>query len=240
MNSEIVARLLAINREFYSQFASAFSETRSSAQTRLDRIVAYIGEAGKVLDIGCGNGRLAERLEREGKRLAYVGVDASPELIAIASARKPHLRNVAAEFLIADITKTNWSAAFSAASFDIAIALAVLHHVPSFDLRAQVLREVHTVLKPNSRLVLSNWAFDRNERQRKRIIAWQAVDLRAQDVEEGDALLVWKRGGAGYRYCHLITKDEMARLAIASGFEVVKQFYADAELNLYSVLRKIT
>lgn len=240
MHPQIVQQLVAINREFYTTFASAFSETRSSAQTRLDRIVAYIGDAGKVLDIGCGNGRLAERLEREGKKLAYFGVDASPNLIAIASARKRDLHHVAAEFFVGDITQPNWHTHFERASFDVAVALAVLHHVPSFALRAAVLRDIHALLKPDSRLILSNWAFDRNERQRRRIVSWQSAGLDARELEEGDALLVWKRGGAGYRYCHLITKEEMVRLAEASGFEIVKQFYADAELNLYSVLRKLT
>ena len=236
MDEQLVKRLIAINQKFYSEFASAFSETRSSAQTRLDRIVAYIGDAGKVLDICCGNGRLAERLEREGKRASYVGVDASAQLIAIASARQGHLRNVAVDFFVADITQANWSLPFANASFDIALALAVLHHIPSFDLRCAVLRDIHALLKPGARLILTNWAFDRNDRQRKRIVAWSSAGLDESTLEPGDALLAWKRGGVGYRYCHLITKEEMIRMAEAGGFQVVKQYYADAELNLYSVL----
>jgi tRNA (uracil-5-)-methyltransferase TRM9 len=240
MDKPLVERLIAINQKFYSEFASAFSETRSSVQTRLDRIVAYIGNAGKVLDIGCGNGRLAERLEREGKRTSYVGVDASPQLIAIASARKMQLRNVAADFFVADITQASWSLPFADASFDIAIALAVLHHIPSFDLRCAVLRDIHVLLKPGARLILTNWAFDRNERQRKRIVAWSSAGFDERDLEPGDALLAWKRGGVGYRYCHLIVKEEMTQMAEASGFQAVKQYYADAELNLYTVLRKLS
>ncbi len=236
MDQLLVGRLIAINRDFYSKFAAAFSETRSSAQTRLDRIVAYIGAAGKVLDIGCGNGRLAERLDREGKRLTYVGVDASPELGALASARKPRFRNVSAEFHVGDITQPAWSLPFANAEFDIAAALAVLHHVPSFDLRCAVLRDIRALLKPSSRLILSNWQFDRNERQHKRMVAWESAGFDARALEPGDALLAWKRGGVGYRFCHLITKEEMARLAEASGLAVVKQYYADADLNLYSVL----
>jgi len=240
MNPQVIQQLIAINREFYIQFASAFSETRSSAQTRLDRIVAYIGDAGKVLDIGCGNGRLAERLDREGKHLTYVGVDASPELVAIASARKSQLRTVVAEMCVGDITQPSWtqSAPIAQGEFDIAIALAVLHHVPSFDLRVAVLRDIHALLKPGSRLILSNWQFDRNERQRKRVVPWQSAGFDERDLEQGDALLAWKRGGVGYRFCHLITKEEMILLAEASGLQVVKQYYADADLNLYSVLRK--
>jgi tRNA (uracil-5-)-methyltransferase TRM9 len=239
MDEQLVRQLIAINQKFYSEFASAFSETRSSVQTRLDRIVAYIGDAGKVLDIGCGNGRLAERLEREGKRVSYVGVDASPQLIAIASARKTQLRIIAADFFVGDITQSSWSLPFADASFGIAIALAVLHHIPSFDLRVAVLRDIHALLKPGARLILTNWAFDRNERQRKRIVAWSDAGFDERALEPGDALLAWKRGGVGYRYCHLITKEEMIRMAEVSGFEVVKQYYADAELNLYSVLRRV-
>ena len=238
MDRQLIDQLIAINREFYTKFASAFSETRSCAQTRLDRIVAYIGDAGKALDIGCGNGRLAERLDREGKPIQYVGVDASADLIAIASTRKLNLKNVAAEFYVGDITQPNWNAPFADGKFDIAVALAVLHHVPSFDLRCAVLRDIYALLKPNSRLILSNWQFDRNERQRKRIVDWQSAGFDEKNLEEGDALLAWKRGGVGYRFCHLISKEEVLRLAEASGFQVIKQYDADADLNLYSVLKK--
>lgn len=237
MDEQIVRQLIDINKKFYSEFASAFSETRSSAQTRLDRIVAYIGDAGKILDVGCGNGRLAERLEREGKRARYVGVDASPQMITIALARKMRLHHIVADFFVADITQPNWNASFAHEPFEIAIALAVLHHIPSFALRARVLSDLRALLAPGARLVLTNWAFDRNERQRKRIVAWSLVGVDERALEPGDALLVWQRGGVGYRYCHLITPDEMQRLAEQSGFQVVKQYYADADLNLYSVLR---
>lgn len=237
MTPEIIQQLIAINREFYTKFASSFSETRSSAQTRLDRIVAYIGDAGKVLDIGCGNGRLAERLDHEGKHLVYVGVDASPALAAIAAARQARWQNIAAEIYVGDITQPGWRRAFANGEFDIALALAVLHHVPSFDLRVAVLRDICALLKPGSRLILSNWQFERNARQRKRIVAWQSAGFNENDLEQGDALLAWKRGGVGYRFCHMITKDEVLRLADASGLQVVKQYYADADLNLYSVLR---
>ena len=239
MDTQIVNQLLAINRKFYAEFARAFSETRSSAQTRLDRIVAYIGDDVKVLDVGCGNGRLAERLEKEGRRARYVGVDGSPDLIAIASARNARLHRVAAEFSVVDITSPDWNAALPAASFDIAVALAVLHHVPGFDLRSQVLRDVCALLKPGGTFIMTNWHFERNERLRKKIVPWQNAGIDERELEPGDALLTWERGGVGYRYCHLITQAEIARLAAESGFTVVKQFYADADLNLYSVLRKL-
>ncbi len=237
MNAQIVDQLVSINRKFYSDFAHAFSETRSSAQTRLDRIVAYIGDDVKVLDIGCGNGRLAERLDREGRHLQYVGVDGSPELVKIAETHKLLLRQVDASFFVLDITSPHWAENL-AAPFDIVVILAVLHHIPSYALRLGVLRAISDLLRPGGTLIMTNWQFDRVERQRKRIVPWDVVGIAEQDLEAGDALLAWKRGGVGYRYCHLITKSEVRQMAESCGLEVVKQFYADADLNLYSILKR--
>ena len=238
MDTQVVQQLLAINRKFYSEFARPFSETRSSAQTRLDRIVAYIGDGVKLLDVGCGNGRLAERLEKQGKSVDYYGVDGSSELIAIAQASKTSLRRVAAEFSVADISSPNWTARLPADSFDIAVALAVLHHVPSFELRCQLFCDLRALVKPGGTFVMTNWHFERNERLRKKIVPWRQIGLDESQLEPGDALMTWERGGVGYRYCHLLTIAEVLHIAEQSGFQVVKQFYADADLNLYSVLRR--
>ena len=86
MDGELVKRLLALNREFYSEFAIGFSKTRSSEGVNLKPIMPYLSHGIKALDIGCGNGRLAERLDREGYELTYVGIDATAELIEIAGA----------------------------------------------------------------------------------------------------------------------------------------------------------
>jgi len=63
------------------------------------------------------------------------------------------------------------------------------------------------------------------------------VDQR--DLERGDYLLDWRRGGVGYRYCHLVGEEEVAALAAGAGLELVESFYADGRegnLNLYAVL----
>ncbi len=238
MDQNLVKRLTALNQNFYSQFAHAFSETRSSAQTRLERVVALIGDETRVLDVGCGNGRLAERLDHEWRRVTYVGVDASSELIGIATARNAHVHQVSAEFRVSDLTQPGWSAAFAPASFDVIVMLAVLHHVPGYAARAAVMRDLAALLKPGGTLLMTNWQFERNDRQRKRIVAWSQVAIDERELEPGDALLAWRRGGVGYRYCHLVTKAEVMQLAEQAGLQVIKQFFADTDLNLYSILEK--
>ncbi len=240
VNPQLVKQLAEINRTFYAQFAAAFSETRPSRSARLDRILAYIPNGARVLDMGCGNGRLAERLDREGRHLLYTGVDAAVELIAIANARRGQLRHVRSEFRVADVMAPDWQRDLPNSPFDVAVALAVFHHIPSFDARLAVLRDLNAILHVGGTFVMTNWHFERNERLRKKIVSWDKAGIDARAVEPGDALLDWKHGGTGYRYCHLLTQPEVQDLAAQSKFQVVEQFYADADMNLYSVLRKTT
>ncbi len=238
MKTELVKQLVALNESFYSEFAHSFSETRSSASGRLDRVLTYIPSGARVLDVGCGNGRLVERLEREGRSVTYVGVDAVPELVSIAEQRRALLRLSTAEFRVADITAPGWNRDVPYAPFDVVVALAVLHHIPGHERRAELLRDVHAILRAGGTFVMTNWHFARNERMRKKMVGWETVGIDERELEPGDALLHWKRGGTGYRYCHLLTQAEVKGLAAASGFRVTDQFYADADLNLYSVLKK--
>jgi hypothetical protein len=83
---------------------------------------------------------------------------------------------------------------------------------------------------------MTNWKFDANDRLKQKIVPWSRVGVDEPSLEPGDALIAWKRGGAGYRYVHLIAPEEMERMAREAGFKIEKQFYADAGMNLYSVL----
>ena len=229
-------RLREVNREFYSRFAGDFSAARPAARVNVEPIMPYLADGVKVLDAGCGNGRTAARLDECGYRLRYWGVDESEALLQLA--RGASLHSVRAEFVRADITAPGWPDLLRAeAPFDLALALAVLHHVPSFALRAQVLRALRTLLRAGGTLVLSDWQFASSERLRGKVVPWSAVGLDARDVEAGDALLNWKRGGEGIRYVHWVSREEVVALAADSGFALSTQFEAAAGLDLYSVLR---
>lgn len=267
VDAELVKRLLELNRKFYSRFSAEFSASRASERLNIEPFQKYLANEIHLLDAGCGNGRLAETLERAGYALDYVGVDASPELIALAEKQRGALKRIRANFRVLDLTAPRWSESLrDAAPFDVIIALAVLHHIPSFELRGQVLREIHALLKPNGIFIMSNWQFLNNERLRKKIVPWEKLEignwkLEVGDgrpetdsrqlitdnwslitddwgLETGDYLLDWKRGGVGYRYVHLLDQAEVQRLAHASGFQVVEQFLADADLNLFGILTR--
>ncbi len=237
MDAETVKTLLRINRDFYSKFSGEFSGSRSGERLNLDPLHPYLRDNLHLLDVGCGNGRLAEALELWEYKLDYVGIDGSAELVSLARQRSASLKRIKPRFLVADLTVRGWSAEPGQAQpFDLIVSLAVLHHIPSFALRAQVLNEIRSLLRQGGTFVMSNWQFLNDERLRKKVVDWEKVKIAAERLERDDYLLDWKRGGTGYRYVHLLGENEVERLAQESGFTVSRQFLADNDLNLYSIL----
>jgi len=251
MKPELIDRLNQINRTFYSTFATSFSETRESAR-ELEVILPYIANGARVLDLGCGNGRVAKLVARHRRDVEYVGVDASEEQISNFKSQISRDDRLNTTFVVADITQLEWidSLPLSGALFptgeglgmrvfDCVLLLAVLHHIPGNDVRARILRQARDLLAPQGRIVVSTWQFMDNERMRKKIVPWSFAGIDERELEPGDALLNWKRGGVGLRYCHWIGEDELRALAAQAGLSVVETFRAggkEGNLSLYAVL----
>lgn len=92
----------------------------------------------RVLDVGCGTGRLTAEIARAGA--AVTGIDSSPEMIAQARANYPAL-----DFFVADVTTLAYCE-----EFDAVFSNAALHWVK--DARAGA-RAMARALKPQGRLV---------------------------------------------------------------------------------------
>ena len=240
MRSELIERLNQINREFYSTFATSFSETRESAR-ELEVILPYIAEGARVLDLGCGNGRVAKLVARHRRGVAYLGVDSSADLVARCKMQDVGRKLQEAEFLVADMVEPDWTRKLTGASFDCILLLAVLHHIPGRDVRARILRQARELLAPQGRVIVSTWQFMDNERMHKKIVPWSVLGIDERELEPGDALLNWKRGGVGLRYCHWIGEDELHTLAAQAGLKVMETFRAggrERNLSLYAILSK--
>jgi 2-polyprenyl-3-methyl-5-hydroxy-6-metoxy-1,4-benzoquinol methylase len=232
VREEVAAQLLRLNSEFYQSLAGPFGQTRARLQPGVLRAMRGLGLGAAVLDLGCGPGTLAQELARRGHHGGYLGVDASEALLAQAMARAlpPEFR-----FLHADITQPNWLDDVSR-GFDVIFAFAVLHHIPREVRRLQLVRHLRSLLRVGGAVTLSTWDFLASERMRDRIQPWERVGLTAQDVDPGDHLIDWRRGGTGLRYVHHFDEDELRRLAAEAGFEVREVWRSDGEggrLGLY-------
>ena len=242
MDRTTAERLLALNRAFYAAFARPFAASRPVSDPALICILPHIPHRASVLDVGCGNGRLAALLDRERPGVTYVGVDAVPELIEEARVQTQRLAAISVDFCVADVARPGWGGALPNAPFDCAAALAVLHHIPGFDTRLGVMREIAGLLGPGGCLIVSTWQFLDSPRLRRKVVDWAEVGIADAALEPGDYLLDWKREGRGLRYCHLVEGPEVGHLAAGSGLRVRETFRAggrEGNLSLFAILDKV-
>jgi len=238
MNSATAQRLIELNRDFYHHFGADFSDTRQRLQPGVTRLVDSLSGDESILDLGCGNGELARALARRGHSGTYLGLDFSLPLLADASDIPT---GFPASFREADLTSPSWVLNVERSTFNVITCFAAIHHLPSRELRLQFFQTIHPLLAPHGRFLLSTWQFLTSDKLRARLQLWERIGLTAADVDEGDHLLDWKRGGEGLRYVHQYSEEELSSLADECGFEVVDTFYSDGEggrLGLYQEWKK--
>jgi tRNA (uracil-5-)-methyltransferase TRM9 len=237
MRSEVARQLLEVNRNFYESFADDFSATRLRIQSGVMRITAGIPEDARIFDLGCGNGNLAVELGKQGFYGQYLGLDQS---VGLTNYARSHELDFAI-FQQADLTSNDWDVDLPDQSFDILLCFATIHHIPSLELRVRFLEKVRRLIRDDGQLIFSTWQFLNSPRLAERVQPWERVGLSIADVDEGDYLMDWKRGGDGLRYVHVYSPEELYELAQVSGFRVEDQFSSDGstgDLGLYMVWGK--
>jgi SAM-dependent methyltransferase len=235
MRDEVARRLATLNREFYDAFADAFAGSRGRTEPGLERALARVEPGSRVLDVGCGHGRVATLLP---SGTHYVGLDFSPEMLALAEEKAAGRPSVHSDFVAADLLDPHWERRIDG-TFDWIVFRAVLHHVPGYANRLRILRQAARLLAPGGHILLANWQFLRLERLRRRLQPWEEAGLLEADVEAGDYLLDWRRQGRGLRYVHLVDEVETLRLAQEADLKVEALFSADGrndDLTLYAIL----
>jgi arsenite methyltransferase len=131
-----------------------------------EALAASPGE--RVLDVGCGPGFYAEELLGEvGPEGSVVGIDASPDMLAVAARRCADHAN--AEFREGDAT----ALPVEAADFDAALCVQVLEYVAD---PTAALAQMRRALRPGGRVVV--WDVD-----------WGTVSWHSEDPERMDRVL---------------------------------------------------
>ena len=236
MKSETAQKILTLNHQFYQSFAGEFSETRERLQPGVQKLLQTFPPGAKILDLGCGNGELARELTRSGFSGTYLGTDFSANLLEEAVRKLSDQEQV--NFLELDLTEPEWNKILMGEGFDLVLCFAALHHIPSHPIRLSVCHNIRRLIRTTGQLLISNWQFLKSERLRKRIIPWKEADLLPDDVDEGDFLLDWRRGGTGIRYVHHFSLEELTQLAAESGFNIIKSMDSDGKegnLSVYQV-----
>jgi len=212
MDSLLAKQILNDNKKLWNNIATDFSHTRNYVWEDIRNLADYAKPGMKILDLGCGNGRLYEIFKD--KNVNYIGIDISEKLIRLAQTKYPE-----AQFLVGD----GLDLPFKDNSFDVIYSIAVFHHLPSQRLRIQFLKEARRVLKKDGKIILTVW----NLWQRKyfkllvkssllKLVAKSKLDWR-------DLYIPWQN--KYQRYHHAFTKKELKKLFTKTGFSIERIQY---------------
>jgi ubiquinone/menaquinone biosynthesis C-methylase UbiE len=178
----------------------------------------YFDRPGRLLDLGCGTGRLLLPFARRGFRV--VGIDLSEEMLK-TTRRRAAEADVAVELVRANIVELG---IFRDASFEYAACLfSTLGMVVGREERRRVVAHVYRLLRPGGTFVLhvhNRWFNAWNRPGRAWLVA-NAVRSSLGIEASGDRTMPVHQGVAGLTL-HLFTRAETVRLLRAAGFEVVQ------------------
>jgi tRNA (uracil-5-)-methyltransferase TRM9 len=243
MNEATVRALAAINAAFYRDRAGEFSAVRTAPWPGWERLAPALRDtpgtgAVRVLDVGCGHGRFA-RWAAEAiapRALALWGVDSSEPLLELARRTGPP----GAHWQTVDVIAA--PGALPSGPFDLVALFAVIHGVPSRELRRALLAESAARLAPGGRLVVTIWL--RGDRERS--IDWNSYSSRADmpidctQLEPGDRLIPWGEGTDVVRYFHFFDESELATWTTGLPLVLDERYRADGrggDQNEYFVFR---
>ncbi|MFI8433212.1 class I SAM-dependent methyltransferase [Streptomyces sp. NPDC079020] len=122
---------------------------------------------GRVVDIGCGNGKFIQRLRQDRPDLSLLGLDIAPGILA----------GVPGPVAVADATRLP----LAAGSVDAALALHMLYHVPDIP---QAVRELARVVARDG-LVVASTNSDRDKAELDDL--WQRAAGDVLGIDRGPA-----------------------------------------------------
>jgi SAM-dependent methyltransferase len=229
MNKDKQKEILKIVQQNYEAIAESFDETREKPLwPPLADLLKEVKDGEKILDAGCGNGRLLRALGE--KKIKYVGTDLSENLIKICQEKYPE-----SDFSVADILNLG---VLPELDFDWVFSIAVLHHLPGADLQVAALKQLKNKVRPGGEIVVTVWNMWSEDRFKKMLWKFFLLKLMGRNqMDFGDVLFDWKRNGmASKRYYHAFRKCELKKIVRKAGLKIQK--ITRDRFNYYLRLKK--
>ena len=210
MQGEESRRIVDKIKSDYNLIAKEWDLSRSQPSQIKLNLIRDIEPDTEVLDIGCGNGLMFPYIAEKGA--FYFGLDIAENLIDIAKDRYAgEIEEGRARFVVGEATDLP----VRDGEFDFVISFAVLHHLPSDEMRKKFFEEIQRALRPNGRVKITVWNLF-NEWARDRF----DIGSQLAGKNSGDVTIPWKgtRGEIVNRYVHQFSEDELYALAEEADF----------------------
>jgi signal peptidase II len=219
--------ILSLNEATYNKIATRFSQTREKPLwPEVRQFKQYVNSSDKILDIGCGSGRLVRLFD--GMSVDYTGIDTSAKLLEQAQRnvkcppfakaswgrQMPNAKNsrLNVKFVKSNMLELD----FMDNSFDAVFMIASLHHLPTI-YHHQALREAYRVLTQGRHLLITNfnlWKF-----------SWKDKTVWRYKKFSKNVITSWNKHPL---YYYAFTLRELKRKTQKAGFKIIHAYYAKA------------
>lgn len=195
----------------YNEIGNDFDKTRrvmwpefgAVKKLLLDR-VRNSDKKLRMLDSGCGNGRMAHFFKDF--PLSYYGYDGSKTLIKKAKewwAAEGGEAKLKAHFSRGEILTKTYEK-----PFDVILSSAVIHHLPSRELQLAYLKKLHSLLSEDGFLYISTWNL------------WQPKYINTIDKKTHACYVPW---GKKTRFYYAFEHSEFVNLLTKAGFITLEE-----------------
>ena len=199
-------------KQIWNEIADLWNEYKTSNRTPVAEDFLK-NSKGNILDLGCGSGRNFVKTDAK-----IYGVDFSEKMLQHAKIQAKKL-DIQAEFFVSEAHDLPFENNF----FDKVIAIAVLHCIEGKSKREKTLKEIHRVLKPKGKALITVW-----NKSSKR---WKN---KPKEIEAG-----WTIGDKKVkRYYYIYDYEELEKDLIKAGFKITKHNHVDIARNIVLEIQK--
>lgn len=209
---------------FYDSEAVKYAQTREKHRSEeaifLDEIQNTPAKTIRILEFGCGSGRLLKALTHlTHKKFHYVGIDLSAQLLKIAKKQvKPTHKHLSCTFVCGDILEE--IVKYKQESYDYVIGIASFQHIPQRNQRMYLMKNIYRILHYEGKLMMSNWSFSQRFLHKYQQAISRALGryiLSWGKKSWNDILVPWKNHGkTAHRFYHIFTIKELKNLVLLS------------------------
>lgn len=205
--------------EAYNQSSSKFAETRRGKRTWEQELGGLFGmlpqKALRILDLGCGAGRVLQFVVENKKPLKkYIGIDFSNNLLTEATQwKETYAPKAPAEFRHGLLQ----SFEIQDREFDVIVMLASFHHLTTKEDRESCMELCYRALKPGGVLWMTNWNPLNLKKYKPDKIEKLGNDFIIPFTNE--------KGETYERYYHGFSVEELSQLLLYGGFERVEHAF---------------